>query len=106
MGNSKEEKGGAKSKKSAAEPEEGGGFIQLPNENVELIKNSQGGIRRMPNDLERSGYKEFIIDRAKSQQDIDTKIDRIDDEFRKNESSEESHELEREEYQNTGNGEK
>ena len=50
----------------------------------------------------KSEYKEFIIDIAKSQQYIDTQIGRISDEFQKNESSEESHELEREEYRNTG----
>ena len=45
---------------------------------------------------------EFIIDRAKSHQAIDTQIDRIADVFRKNESSEGSYELERKEYRNTG----
>ena len=49
----------------------------------------------------KSEYKEFIIDIAKSQQYIDTQIGRISDEFQKNESSEESHELEREEYRDT-----
>ena len=36
--------------------------------------------------------------RAKSQQEIDTQIDRSGDEFRKEESFEEIHELEREGY--------
>ena len=45
-----------------------------------------------------SEFKDFIIDLAKSQHGIDTQIDRPADEFRKHESSEEIHELEREEY--------
>ena len=56
----------------------------------------------MKNDLGRSGYKEFIIDRAKSQQEIATQIDRISDEFQRDESSEESYDVERGEYRNTG----
>ena len=56
----------------------------------------------MKNDLGKSEYTDFIIDRAKSQQWVDTQIDRIGDEFQKNESAEERHELEREEYRNTG----
>ena len=53
-----------------------------------------------------SEYKAFIIDHAEFQQDIDTQIDRVADEFQKDESSEASHELEREEYRNTGDGKK
>ena len=49
-----------------------------------------------------SEYKEFIIERTKSQRDIDTQIDRVDDEFQKNGSSEERHELGIEEYRNSG----
>ena len=49
--------------------------------------------------LEKIGFKDFIIGRAKSQQEIDTQIDRLGDEFQTNESSEESHESGREEYQ-------
>ena len=56
----------------------------------------------MKNDLGRSGYKEFIIDRAKSHHAIDTQIDRISDEFQRDESSEESYDVERGEYRNTG----
>ena len=52
----------------------------------------------MKNDLEKSEFKDFTICRSKSQQEIDTQIGRSDDEFRKNESSEEIHELGREEY--------
>ena len=80
-----------------------GSLIQLSNENAKLIKNSQG---KQENE-ERFGeseYKGFIIDRAKPQQEIDTQIDRMDDGLQKNESPEESHELEREEYRNTGGG--
>ena len=49
----------------------------------------------------KSEFKDFIIGRTKSQQEIDTPIDRMGGELRKNESSEESHELEREEYRDT-----
>ena len=58
----------------------------------------------MKNELEKAGYKEFIIGRSKSQQEIDTQIGRIADEFQKNESPEESYELGSEEYQNFGGG--
>ena len=37
----------------------------------------------------------MLIDRPKSQQEIDAKIDRLDDESQKNESSDEIHKLER-----------
>ena len=43
----------------------------------------------MKNDLGKIEYKKFIIGRAKSQNDIGTKVDRIADDFQKNESSEE-----------------
>ena len=42
---------------------------------------------------------DFITDCTKSQQETDTQIDRLAGEFQKNESSEGSHELEREGYQ-------
>ena len=60
----------------------------------------------MKNDFGKSEYGEFIIDRAKSRQAIDTQIDRIDDELRKHEGSEEIHGLEREAYRNTADGKK
>ena len=63
------------------------------------IKNLEIQIKRTKTDLEKSEFKDFIIDRTKSQQEIDTQIDRLADEFQKDESSEESHELAREEYQ-------
>ena len=44
----------------------------------------------------------MVIDRSKSQQEIGTRIGRLSDEPRKNESSEDSHELEREGYRNYG----
>ena len=54
-------------------------------------------------DLEESEFNDFIIARAKSHHEIDTQIERLADEFQKNESSDESsdesHELEREECQ-------
>ena len=53
-------------------------------------------------EAEKGEYKEFIIDRSQPRPEIDTQIDRIADEFRKNENSEESYELESDEYQNSG----
>ena len=54
-------------------------------------------------DLEKSEFKDFIIDRAKSQQEMDTRPDRLAEGFwKKNESSEEIDELEREEYRDAG----
>ena len=44
----------------------------------------------------------MIVDWSKSQQEIDTQIDRLADEFRKNESSDEIHELERDGGRNSG----
>ena len=52
----------------------------------------------MGDDLGESEFKDFIFGRPKSQQEMDTQIDRLCDEFRKNESSEEIHALGREEY--------
>ena len=54
--------------------------------------------KRMKNDLAESGFKDFIIGRAKSQHEMDTQIDRMGGEFRKNESSGEIRELGREDY--------
>ena len=50
-------------------------------------------IKRMGRDLEKIEFNDFIVDRAKSQQENDTQIDRSDGEFRKNETPEEIHEL-------------
>ena len=47
----------------------------------------------MENGLGGSEFKEFIIDRAESPNEIDTQIDRVGGEFQKNGSCEESHEL-------------
>ena len=69
-----------------------------------MIKNSQWGIRKLKNASEKSAYKEFVIEREKSRRDIDTQLDRIAGGFQKNESSEESHELEMDGYRNTGGG--
>ena len=88
------------SKKSVSDFEEED-LTQLPNENAELIKNSQWGVRKSNNELGKGEYREFVIDRSISQKEIDTMIDRIADEFQKNESSAESYELGIEEYQNS-----
>ena len=53
----------------------------------------------MKNDIEKSEFKDFVTDRTKSQQEIDTQLDRSDGGFQKNESSGGSRKLEREEYQ-------
>ena len=59
-------------------------------------------IRKLQSELEKGEYREFIIERSKSPHEIDTEIDRISGGFQQNESSEESYELEREEYRNYG----
>ena len=56
----------------------------------------------MNKEVEEAEYKEFIIGRSKSHQEIDTQIDRIADEFQKNENSEESYDLQGEGYRNYG----
>ena len=91
------------SKKGVADFEVGEGLIQLPNEN-EINYELASGIIKLTNELGKSEYREFVIDRSKSQQEIDTQIGRIADEFQKNESPEESYELGSEEYQNFGGG--
>ena len=53
-------------------------------------------------DLAKGEFKDFIIDRAKSPREIDTRIDRPADEFQKNESSDWIRELEREDYHGFG----
>ena len=49
----------------------------------------------MENDLGKREFKDYIIGRAKSQQEMDTQIDRMADEFRKNANSGKIHDLER-----------
>ena len=64
--------------------------------------NSQGKIRKLKKSIENGGYGKLIIRRSKSQQGVDTRIDRLSGEFQKNGNSEESPELERERYQDSG----
>ena len=48
----------------------------------------------------------MTIGRSKSHQEMDTQMDRLADEFRKNESADETHELERDVGQNSEGGAK
>ena len=98
MGNLKEENGNLGSNHIVAEFEEENILSQHSEDKEKAIKNSRIRIGRMENDLGKREFKDYIIGRAKSQQEMDTQIDRMADEFRKNESSEEIHELEREGY--------
>ena len=59
-------------------------------------------ISKSKKEVEKEEYKGFIIDRSRYRPEIDTQIGRIAGEFQKNENAEESHELEREGYQNSG----
>ena len=60
------------------------------------MKNSQCEIRKLKKEIEEGGFNGLIMGRSKSQQEIDTRIDRLGDEFRKREISGRIHELERE----------
>ena len=53
------------------------------------MKNLQGGIKRLAGEIENGEFKGLIIDRSKSQQEIDTQIDQLDEGFQKAEGSEE-----------------
>ena len=97
MGNRQEEKGNIESKRRAAEFGEENVLLQQTEDKEKLIKNLKIQIKTMENDLEKGEFKDFIIDRDKSQHEFDTQIDRLGDGFRGDESSEESHESEREE---------
>ena len=97
LGNLQAEKGNIERKKSVAEFEEGNVLInnrKIRKDDKEL----EDPNKRMKNDLGGSEFKDFIIDPTRSQQAIDNQIDRLGGEFRKNESSEDIHALEREEY--------
>ena len=59
------------------------------------MKDHHGKIRKLKNAIERGDLKGFTIDRSKSQQEIDTQVDRLAGEFQVKESFEEIHELER-----------
>ena len=90
-------------KKRAADFEEENVLIRQPKDKEKLINNSEIQIRRRGRYWENE-FKDFIIGRAKSQQEVDPQIDRSGCEFRKNESSEESYGLAREEYRDSGDG--
>ena len=59
------------------------------------MKNSQGRLKKLKKAIEKGEFKGSIIDRAKSQHEIDTQIDQLDGEFQKTTRSEEISELER-----------
>ena len=66
------------------------------------MQNSQGEIRKLKKEIEKGGYKELIFGRPKTHHGVYTQIGRLAYEFQMRESSEESHELEREEYPDSG----
>ena len=47
------------------------------------MKNSQGRIKKLKKSIAKGEFRGSIIDRAKSQQGIDTQIDQLDGEFQK-----------------------
>ena len=57
------------------------------------MKISQGGIKKLKREIERGEFGGLIVDRSKSQQEIDTQTDRLSGEFRKTESSDGIHEF-------------
>ena len=61
-----------------------------------------GEIRKFKKEIAIGEFKGFVVDRSKSQQEIETQIDRLADEFRKKASSDEIHEKERDGDQNYG----
>ena len=65
------------------------------------MKNSQCEIRKLKKEIEEGGFNGLIMGRSKSQQEIDTRIGRLDDEFQNGESPDGIHELEREADQNS-----
>ena len=47
------------------------------------VKNSQGKIRKLNGEVGKWEFEGLSVDRSKSQQEIDTQIDRLDDDFQK-----------------------
>ena len=47
------------------------------------MKNLQGRIKKLKKEIESGEFKGLIIDRSKSQQEIDTHIDQLAEEFQK-----------------------
>ena len=66
------------------------------------MKNLQGKIRNLKKEIEKWEFEGLVVDLSKSQQGIDTQIDRLAGEFRKNESPDGIHELERDCGRNSG----
>ena len=58
------------------------------------MKNPQGRIKKLKNEIEKGEFKGLIIDRSQYQQDIDTQIDQLDGELQKAGGSAEIPELE------------
>ena len=71
------------------------GIVQLTKAKEKEMKISQGKIKKLKQEIEKWVFNGLIIDRSKSQEQIDTKIDRLSDEFRKTESSDWIHGLKR-----------
>ena len=70
---------------------------------IKGVKNPQWEIKRTGNYLRVVEFGDLILGRAKSQQDIDAQIDRLSGESKKkNEISEESRVVEREDHQKNG----
>ena len=59
------------------------------------MKNSHGKIGKLKKGIGKGEFKGLVVGRSESRQEIETRIDRLDNEFRKKESSGEIHELER-----------
>ena len=66
------------------------------------MKNSKGEIRGLEKEIGKGEFELLTIGRSESQQEIDTRIDLLDDESRKKERSVGIHELERDVDQNYG----
>ena len=72
--------------KNVAHIEEGEGS-STPEGRVLAMKNSNGRIKKLQKEIEKGEFKGPIIDRAKSQHEIDTQIDQLAGEFQKTERS-------------------
>ena len=51
------------------------------------MKNPQGRIKKLQKEIEKGEFEGLIIGRSKSQQEIDTQIDQLAEEFQKTECS-------------------
>ena len=66
------------------------------------MKNSQGRIKKLKKEIRKGKFEGLIIDRSKSQQEIDIQIVQLGEVFQKTECSEEIPELERDGDQYSG----